>query len=130
MTTADPRHHIDVTVEPRYVPEHSQPEPELERYAFSYTVTLHNAGDVTAQLMSRHWVITDGDVKVQEVRGQGVVGEQPVLAPGASHTYTSGCVLPTPVGSMHGSFQMIADDGHPFDAIIKPFRLAKPGALH
>lgn len=128
MTTADPRYHIDVTVEPRYVPEHSQ--PELERYAFSYTVTLHNAGDVTAQLMSRHWVITDGDVKVQEVRGQGVVGEQPVLAPGASHTYTSGCVLPTPVGSMHGSFQMIADDGQPFDAIIKPFRLAKPGALH
>ncbi len=128
MTTADPRYHIDVTVEPRYVPEHSQ--PELERYAFSYTITLYNAGDVTAQLMSRHWVITDGDAKVQEVRGQGVVGEQPILAPGESHTYTSGCVLPTPVGTMHGSFQMVADDGHTFDANVRPFRLANPGALH
>lgn len=128
MSTADPRYQIDVTVEPRYVPEHSQ--PELERYAFAYTVTLHNSGAITAQLLSRHWIITDGDIKVQEVRGQGVVGVQPTLAPGESHTYTSGCMLGTPVGSMHGSFQMQAEDGHSFDAVVTPFSLAKPGALH
>ena len=128
MSPADPRYQIDVDVVSRHLPEQSLPDEE--RYAFAYTVTLHNRGEVAAKLLSRHWIITDGTAKVQEVRGAGVVGEQPHLEPGQSHTYTSGCILPTPVGSMHGSFRMQADDGHGFDAPISPFRLAVPGALH
>ncbi|MBP9956465.1 MAG: Co2+/Mg2+ efflux protein ApaG [Pseudomonas sp.] len=128
MSPADPRYQIDVDVVSRHLPEQSLPDEE--RYAFAYTVTLHNRGEVAAKLLSRHWIITDGNAKVQEVRGAGVVGEQPHLEPGQSHTYTSGCILPTPVGSMHGSFRMQADDGHGFDAPISPFRLAVPGALH
>ena len=128
MSPADPRYQIDVDVVSRHLPEQSLPDEE--RYAFAYTVTLHNRGEVAAKLLSRHWIITDGNAKVQEVRGAGVVGEQPHLEPGQSHTYTSGCILPTPVGSMHGSFRMLADDGHGFDAPISPFRLAVPGALH
>ncbi|SDU07634.1 Co2+/Mg2+ efflux protein ApaG [Geopseudomonas guangdongensis] len=128
MSPADPRYQIDVDVVSRHLPEQSLPDEE--RYAFAYTVTLHNRGEVAAKLLSRHWIITDGNAKVQEVRGAGVVGEQPHLEPGQSHTYTSGCMLPTPVGSMHGSFRMQADDGHGFDAPISPFRLAVPGALH
>jgi len=93
-------------------------------------VTLRNSGALAAKLLTRHWIITDGNAKVQEVRGAGVVGEQPHLAPGESHTYTSGCVLATPVGSMHGSFGMQADDGQAFEAPIAPFRLAVPGMLH
>ena len=128
MSPADPRYQIDVDVVSRHLPEQSLADEE--RYAFAYTVTLHNRGEVAAKLLSRHWIITDGNAKVQEVRGAGVVGEQPHLEPGQSHTYTSGCILPTPVGSMHGSFRMQADDGHGFDAPISPFRLAVPGALH
>ena len=128
MSPADPRYQIDVDVVSRHLPEQSLPDEE--RYAFAYTVTLHNRGEVAAKLLSRHWIITDGNAKVQEVRGAGVVGEQPHLEPGQSHNYTSGCILPTPVGSMHGSFRMQADDGHGFDAPISPFRLAVPGALH
>lgn len=128
MTPAEPRYQIDVEVVSRHLPEQSR--PEQERYAFAYTVTLHNSGAVPAKLLTRHWIITDGNARVQEVRGAGVVGEQPHLAPGQSHTYTSGCILPTPVGSMYGSFQMQADDGQAFDAPIAPFRLAVPGALH
>lgn len=124
----DPRYQIDVSVVTRHLPEQSQ--PDQERYAFAYTVTIRNNGALGAQLLTRHWVITDGNAKVQEVRGAGVVGEQPLLQPGQSHTYTSGCVLATPVGSMHGSFGMRADDGHAFDAPISPFRLAVPGVLH
>ena len=124
----DPRYQIDVSVVSRHLPEQSH--PEQERYAFAYTVTLVNTGAVSAQLLSRHWIITDGNAKVQEVRGAGVVGEQPTLAPGQSHTYTSGCLLATPVGSMQGSFQMQAEDGTRFDAPIRAFRLAVPGALH
>ena len=119
---------IDVSVTTRYLPEQSQ--PEQNRFAFSYTVTISNNGGLAAKLTSRHWIITDGNAKVQEVRGAGVVGEQPTLAPGESHTYTSGCLLATPVGSMQGSFQMRAEDGHDFDAPIRAFRLAVPGALH
>ena len=128
MSPADPRYQIDVDVVSRHLPEQSLPDEE--RYAFAYTVTLHNRGEVAAKLLSRHWIITDGNAKVQEVRGAGVVGEQPHLEPGQSHTYTSGCILPTPVGSMQGSFRMQADDGHGFEAPISPFRLAVPGALH
>lgn len=125
---ADSPYHIDVSVSTRFLPEQSS--PEQERYAFAYTVTLHNRSQVAAKLLSRHWIITDGDGRVQEVRGAGVIGQQPHLQPGESHTYTSGTVLTTRVGSMHGSYQMLADDGTRFEAPIAPFRLAMPGALH
>jgi len=124
----DPRYQVDVSVATRYLPEQSQ--PELQRFAFAYTITLRNAGALPAQLLTRHWLITDGDGQVQEVRGAGVVGQQPLLRPGEQHTYTSGTVLATRVGTMQGSYQMQADDGHRFDAPIEPFRLAVPGALH
>ncbi|WP_165673274.1 Co2+/Mg2+ efflux protein ApaG [Metapseudomonas otitidis] len=125
---SEPRYQIDVSVTTRYLPEQSQPDDS--RYAFSYTITIANRGDVAARLISRHWVITDGDGQVQEVRGAGVVGQQPLIEPGAQHVYTSGTVMTTRVGAMQGSYQMLAEDGHHFDAPIAPFRLAVPGALH
>ncbi|SFW48290.1 ApaG protein [Pseudomonas sp. NFACC19-2] len=125
---SDPRYQIDVSVTTRYLAAQSQ--PEQNRYAFSYTVTIVNNGELTAQLLSRHWIITDGDGRVQEVRGAGVIGQQPHIAPGASHTYSSGTVMATQVGTMQGSYQMLAEDGKRFDATIAPFRLAVPGALH
>ncbi len=125
---AESRYQIDVNVETRYLPEQST--PQQNRYAFSYTVTLCNSGTNAAKLMTRHWIITDGNGRVQEVRGAGVVGQQPHLQPGQSYTYSSGTVMTTQVGSMHGSYQMVADDGTHFDAPIAPFRLAVPGALH
>ena len=124
----DPRYVIDVSVVTRYLPEQSQ--PEHQRYAFAYTITVSNTGTVAAKLLSRHWVITDGDGHVEEVRGAGVVGQQPLIEPGKQHTYSSGSVLTTTVGTMQGSYLMQANDGHQFKAIIKPFRLAVPGALH
>ncbi|MBF8164352.1 Co2+/Mg2+ efflux protein ApaG [Ectopseudomonas hydrolytica] len=125
---SDPRYQIDVSVTTRYLAAQSQ--PEQNRYAFSYTVTIVNNGQLSAKLLSRHWIITDGDGRVQEVRGAGVVGQQPDIAPGASHTYSSGTVMATQVGIMQGSYQMLAEDGKRFDATIAPFRLAVPGALH
>ncbi|MGH8354997.1 MAG: Co2+/Mg2+ efflux protein ApaG [Pseudomonas sp.] len=125
---SDPRYQIDVSVVTRFLPEQSQ--PEQNRFAFAYTVTIHNGGQLPAKLLSRHWVITDGDGRVQEVRGAGVVGQQPLIEPGQSHTYSSGTVMTTRVGTMQGSYQMLADDGKRFDAVIAPFRLAVPGALH
>ena len=125
---ADPRSQIDVNVTTRSLAAQSQ--PEQNRYAFSYTVTVVNNGELPAQLLSRHWIITDGDGRVQEVRGAGVIGQQPHIAPGASHTYSSGTVMATQVGTMQGSYQMLAEDGQRFDAAIAPFRLAVPGALH
>ncbi|VXB54054.1 protein associated with Co2+ and Mg2+ efflux [Pseudomonas sp. 8AS] len=125
---SDPRYQVDVSVATRYLPEQSS--PEQNRFAFAYTVTIHNNGAVAAKLLSRHWVITDGDGRVQEVRGAGVVGQQPHLQPGESHVYSSGTVMATKVGNMQGSYQMLADDGKRFDAVIAPFRLAMPGALH
>ena len=125
---SDPRYQIVVSVTTRYLAAQSQ--PEQNRYAFSYTVTIVNNGELPAQLLSRHWVITDGDGRVQEVRGAGVIGQQPHIAPGASHTYSSGTVMATQVGTMQGSYQMLAEDGKRFDATIAPFRLAVPGALH
>lgn len=122
------RYDIRVSARTAYVSEQS--EPARDRYVFAYTITIENAGSATAQLISRHWIITDALGKVQEVRGEGVVGEQPVLAPGGSFEYTSGCVLETPVGTMHGSYQMVADDGSGFDADIPAFRLAVPNVLH
>ncbi len=124
----EPRYVIDVSVVTRYLPEQSQ--PEHQRYAFAYTITVSNTGTVAAKLLSRHWVITDGDGHVEEVRGAGVVGQQPLIEPGKHHTYSSGSVLTTTVGTMQGSYLMQANDGHQFKAIIKPFRLAVPGALH
>ena len=125
---SDPRYQIDVSVTTRYLAAQSQ--PEQNRYAFSYTITIVNNGELPAQLLSRHWIITDGDGRVQEVRGAGVIGQQPHIAPGASHTYSSGTVMATQVGTMQGSYQMLAEDGKRFDASIAPFRLAVPGALH
>ena len=121
-------YNIEVSVESTYVPEHS--EPEEDRFVFAYTITLVNRGSVSAQLLSRHWVITDADSQVEEVRGDGVVGEQPVLKPGEGFRYTSGAVIETPVGTMQGSYQMVAADGQQFDAAIPEFVLSAPRTLH
>ena len=122
------RNAIKVEVETAYLPDQS--DPEAPRYVFAYTITIRNDGVVPATLLTRRWVITDANGKVQEVRGDGVVGEQPYLKPGQGFRYSSGAVLETPVGSMQGSYQMLADDGARFDAPIPVFRLAKPGTLH
>ena len=121
-------HKIRVDVSANYVGEQSKPEEG--HYAFSYTITIRNEGQVPARLLTRHWVITDANGKVKEVRGEGVVGEQPYLLPGQGFRYSSGAVLETPVGAMQGSYQMVADDGAHFDAPIAPFTLAIPGLLH
>ncbi len=121
-------HKISVEVETDFL--NDQSEPRQDRFVFSYTITIRNDGDVPARLMTRHWVITDANGKVQEVRGDGVVGEQPYLKPGQGVRYSRGAVIDTPVGSMQGSYQMIADDGVRFDAPISPFRLAMPGVLN
>lgn len=121
-------HRIRIDVNTNYVDDQSKPDEN--RYAFAYTITIRNEGEVAARLLTRHWVITDANGKVQEVRGDGVVGEQPYLLPGQGFRYSSGAVLETPVGAMQGSYQMEADDGARFDAPIPPFRLAMPGILH
>ena len=121
-------HRIVVAVATSYVEEQS--DPREKRFVFAYTITIRNEGDVAARLMTRHWIITDANGKVQEVRGEGVVGEQPHLKPGQGFRYSSGAVLETPVGVMQGSYQMVADDGERFDAPIAPFSLAMPGVVH
>ncbi len=120
----------DVTVAARatYVAEES--DPSRNKYVFAYTITVTNTGSVAARLLSRHWIIIDGDHHVQEVKGQGVVGQQPLLNPGESFEYTSGTHLTTAVGTMRGTYQMVADDGRTFDAIIPPFTLSVPRVLH
>jgi ApaG protein len=120
-------HKVRVEVETTYLAEQS--DPTERRYVFSYTITIRNEGQVPARLLTRHWIITDANGKVQEVRGDGVVGEQPHLKPGQGFRYSSGAVIETPVGAMQGSYQMLADDGHRFDTPIHPFRLAMPGVL-
>jgi ApaG protein len=122
------RHRISIDVETTYLDDQS--EPREQRYVFAYTITIRNEGEVPAKLLTRHWIITDANGRVQEVRGDGVVGEQPYLKPGQGFRYSSGAVLETPVGTMQGSYQMIADDGAQFDAPIPTFRLAMPGMLH
>jgi len=107
-----------------------QSEPDADRYVFAYTITIANNGEVPATLMSRHWIITDANGKVQEVTGDGVVGEQPYLQPGERFRYSSGAVLETPVGAMQGLYRMETDTGSTFDAPIEPFTLAVPGLLH
>jgi ApaG protein len=126
MTT--PEYSIRIDVETSYLEDQS--EPKDLRYVFAYTITIRNEGKQPARLLTRHWVITDANGKVQEVRGDGVVGEQPYLKPGQGFRYSSGAVIETPVGSMQGSYQMVADDGAQFDAPIPAFRLAIPGLLH
>ena len=128
MENSIPLHRVDVAVESAYV--ESQSQPDADQYVFAYTVTIHNTGQIPARLLTRHWIITDGHGQVQEVRGDGVVGEQPHLGPDESYRYTSGAVLQTPVGSMHGSYQMLADDGTRFDAPIAAFSLSMPHVRH
>jgi len=119
---------INIEVVTNYVDEQS--EPDIDRYVFAYTITIANRGNIPAQLLSRHWLITDANGKIQEVSGDGVVGEQPKLDPGESFSYSSGAVLETPVGAMQGCYRMEAANGTSFDAPIPPFTLAVPGVLH
>jgi ApaG protein len=128
QSPANIRYQIEVRVHSDYLPEQSKPGEQ--HFVFAYTVTIRNKGLAAARLLNRHWVIADANGKIQEVRGEGVVGDQPHLDPGESYRYTSGTVLETPVGSMHGSYGMLADDGTRFDADIHPFTLAAPTSLH
>ena len=121
-------HNITVEVETNYI--EGQSEPDNERYVFSYTITIRNEGGEPAQLLSRHWLITDANGNVQEVKGEGVVGEQPHLKPGEGFQYTSGAMITTPVGSMQGTYQMVTDQGDEFDTEIPAFTLAIPRTLH
>jgi ApaG protein len=126
--TANDKHQIQIDVRTVYLP--GQSAPEEDRYVFAYTITITNSGSVAARLMTRHWIITDANERTREVHGEGVVGEQPYLLPGTSFQYTSGTILETPVGTMRGSYQMIADDGAEFDAEIPSFTLSIPRTLH
>ena len=126
--SANEKHQIQIDVRTIYLP--GQSAPEEDRYVFAYTITITNSGLVPARLMTRHWIITDANDRIREVQGEGVVGEQPCLLPGTSFQYTSGTILETPVGTMKGSYQMIADDGTSFDAEIPSFTLSIPRTLH
>ena len=120
--------HIDVDVITNYIPEQSSPDED--RFVFAYTITIRNTGSLAAKLLTRHWIISDANGKVQEVHSEGVIGEQPYLQPGESFQYTSGTVIETPVGSMEGTYQMVTDEGEAFNAIIPVFTLSYPNALH
>ncbi len=122
------KHEISVSARTIYIPDQS--DPDSSRYVFAYTINIKNTGSVAAQLISRHWVITDANDLVQEVRGLGVIGEQPLLKPDESFEYTSGAAIATPVGTMRGSYQMVAEDGVQFDAPIPEFTLSVPRVLH
>lgn len=122
------KYEIQVGTQVEYIPDQSS--EEQDRYVFAYTITITNTGSIPAQLISRHWIITDASNSVQEVRGLGVVGEQPLLKPGESFEYTSGSAINTPVGTMKGSYQMVAEDGTKFDATIAEFTLSMPRVLH
>lgn len=121
-------YNTEIEVQTHYIPDES--DPENNRYVFAYTITISNNGQIPAKLLTRHWVITNADGKVEEVKGEGVVGEQPHLNPGEQFRYTSGTILETPLGSMKGTYHMIADDGVEFDADIPMFTLSKPNILH
>ncbi len=122
------KYQISVHVDTAFLAEQS--DPSADRYVFAYTITIANDGTVAAQLISRHWLITDAHNATQEVKGLGVVGEQPLLRPGESFEYTSGTALATPVGTMQGSYQMVAEDGNKFEAEIPSFMLSMPRVLH
>ncbi|MDE2441234.1 MAG: Co2+/Mg2+ efflux protein ApaG [Betaproteobacteria bacterium] len=124
----DNKYRIEVTPAPQFIPEQS--DPDNGRFIFAYTITIKNTGEIPAQLVSRHWIITDANNEVQEVRGLGVVGKQPLLQPGESFEYTSGSSLTTSIGTMKGAYQMVAEDGTHFEAEIPEFVLASPRALH
>lgn len=126
--STDARYRIDVQAMTRFLPEQS--DPDGARFTFAYTITIRNTGEVAAKLLNRHWIVTDANGKTQEVRGAGVVGEQPHLQPGERFEYTSGTQITTPLGTMHGSYDMIADDGTRFDAAIRPFSLGDRSGLH
>ena len=119
---------IKVSVDTYYIEAES--DAEMNRYVFAYSITIENEGTVAAKLLTRHWIITDANSRVQEVKGKGVIGEQPHLKPGESFNYTSGTMIETPVGEMQGTFQMVTDDGEHFDADIAPFSLALPNMLN
>ena len=125
---SEKKYEITVSTRTTYIPEQS--DPDSGRYVFAYTITIKNSGSVTAQLISRHWIITDSNDQVQEVRGLGVVGEQPLLKPAESFEYTSGTAIATPVGTMRGTYQMVGEDGLQFDAPIPAFTLSMPRVLH
>jgi ApaG protein len=125
---SEKHHEIAVSAATQYLPDQS--DESAGRYVFAYTITIRNAGQVAAQLISRHWIITDAQGLVQEVRGLGVVGAQPLLQPGESFEYTSGTSITTPVGTMRGSYQMLAADGSRFEAAIPEFTLSVPRVLH
>jgi len=122
------KYSVEVTAHSTYLPDQS--DEEDERYVFAYTIRITNVGDVPAQLVSRHWIITDADNQVQEVRGMGVVGEQPMLKPGDTFEYSSGSSIPTAVGTMRGTYQMLAEDGTRFEAAIPEYALSVPRVLH
>ena len=124
----DRKYDISVAARTTFIPDQS--DLESGRYVFAYTITITNTGTLPAQLVSRHWIITDANNQVQEVRGQGVVGEQPMLRPNESFQYTSGTAIATPVGTMRGTYQMVAEDGVQFDALIPEFTLSMPRVLH
>lgn len=119
---------IDISAAVQFLDEQS--DPEERRFVFAYTISITNAGEAPAQLLTRHWLITDADGRIQEVHGDGVIGEQPDIAPGATHTYSSGAIIETPVGTMEGRYGMVTGDGTHFDAVIPVFRLAVPGVLN
>ncbi|GAA0512742.1 MULTISPECIES: Co2+/Mg2+ efflux protein ApaG [Pigmentiphaga] len=121
-------HELTVTVQPRYLADQS--DPGKLQYVFAYTIRITNTGSEPAQLISRHWIITDGNQQEQEVRGLGVVGQQPLLQPGESFEYTSGCPLSTPVGTMRGTYHCVGENGMPFEVDIPEFVLAMPRTLH
>jgi len=128
MSDNKPVYDTRVEVQTSYISEQS--EPDENHFVFSYTITIENHGDIPVKLLRRHWYITDANGNEQEVKGEGVVGEQPYLKPGDGFRYTSGTVLKTPVGSMHGSYHLIADDGTEFDTAIPTFTLSVPNTLH
>jgi ApaG protein len=122
------KYQIEARALPQFVADQS--DPANERYIFAYTITFENVGTVAAQVISRHWIITDANARVQEVRGLGVVGQQPLLQPGETFEYTSGCQLDTPVGTMSGKFQVTGEDGTQFEAVVEEFTLSIPRVLH
>jgi ApaG protein len=125
---SEKRHDVTVATKAAFLADQS--DPAKGEYVFSYTITITNSGHVPVQLVSRHWIITDADHKVQEVKGMGVIGQQPRLEPGESFEYTSGASIPTSVGTMRGTYQMRTEDGHTFDAPIPSFTLSVPRTLH
>ena len=125
---SDPRYQIDVSVVTRFLSEQSQ--PEQNRFAFAYTITITNGGNEAVRLLNRHWIITNGRNRISEVRGEGVVGKQPLIEPGKSFSYTSGTIMETAVGTMEGSYEMISASGRPFIAPVTAFPLVEPSALH